>query len=127
MLYVKTKVLPSPIHGLGLFADQDIPKGTLVWKFTPGFDQRFTREQVEAFPKEVRDFLSFYAWQSKKSGLICNASDNGKYFNHSTGPNVRSAYVEGEDEVVTRAVKDIRSGEELTDDYSTFEGRVELM
>jgi SET domain-containing protein len=51
MVLVKTKVKESPIHGLGLFADQFIPKGTEIWRFTPGFDQKFTREQILASPE----------------------------------------------------------------------------
>ncbi|MBU1632269.1 MAG: hypothetical protein ABH824_07450 [Nanoarchaeota archaeon] len=30
MLFIKTKVLPSKIQGLGLFADEFIPKGTII-------------------------------------------------------------------------------------------------
>jgi hypothetical protein len=58
---------------------------------------------------------------SKKSGRYVLPADNGKYFNHSDAPNTRSHYTDGEDEVVTRATQDIRAGEELTDDYSSFE------
>jgi SET domain-containing protein len=65
--------------------------------------------------------LHTYIWLSKKSGLYCFASDNGKYFNHSKTPNVLSAYYENEEEVVTKAIKDIQKGEEITDDYSSFE------
>ena len=43
MLYVKTKIGQSKIHGMGLFADQFIKKGTIIWKFTPGFDLKFTK------------------------------------------------------------------------------------
>lgn len=35
-------------------------------------------------------------------------------------PNALSAYYEDE-EVVTKAIKDMKKGEEITDDYSTFE------
>jgi SET domain-containing protein len=83
MLFVKTKVLPSKIHGLGLFADEFIPKGTIIWKFTPGFDLKFTKEQIKSVPKQVQEYLETYCWLSKKSGKYCFSSDNGKYFNHS--------------------------------------------
>ncbi|HIH24518.1 TPA: SET domain-containing protein [Candidatus Woesearchaeota archaeon] len=121
MLLVNTKVLPSNIHGMGLFADEFIPKGTVIWKFTPGFDLKFTKEQIAGFPEQVREYLHVYSWLSKKSGAYCFSSDNGKYFNHSEHPNSLSAYYEDEDEVVTRAIKDIQCGDEITDDYSTFE------
>ena len=52
MLFVKTRVLPSRIHGLGLFADEDIPKDTILWKFTSEFDLKFTKEQIRKFSKQ---------------------------------------------------------------------------
>lgn len=121
MLYIKTKVLPSKIQGLGLFADQFVPKGTLIWKFTPDFDQKFTKEQIFSFPESIQIYLAKYAWLSGKSNLYCLSADNGKYFNHSDNPNVRSEYKDSEEEVVTTAIKDIQSGEEITDNYSNFE------
>ena len=121
MLLVKTKVLPSEISGLGLFADEFIPKGTLIWKFTPGFDMRFTKDQINRFPAEVRKYIKTYCWLSKKSDMYCFCSDDGKYFNHSKEPNSLSKYHKDEEEVITKAIKDIQKGEEITDDYSSFE------
>jgi SET domain-containing protein len=121
MLLVKTKAKESPIHGLGLFADQFIPKGTDIWRFTPGFDQKFTREEILAFPEALQIYLYKYSWRSKKSKLYCFSSDDGKYFNHSENPNCLSEYRDNEEEVVTIAQRDIQQGEELTDNYSSFE------
>jgi SET domain-containing protein len=41
--------------------------------------------------------------------------------NHSDTPNTESREVDREDEVITGAKRDIQPGEELTDDYRTFE------
>ena len=121
MLFVKTKVAKSKIHGLGLFAEEFVSKGALIWRFTPGFDLRFSREEILEFPRLLQDYLSKYAWKSKKSGLYCFASDNDKYCNHCDDPNALSEYIAGEEEVVTKAVRDIYRGEEITENYSTFE------
>ena len=120
MLCVETKIGPSKIHGIGLFAAEFIPKGTVVWRFTPGFDARFTAQQILRLPAAVQIYLTCYAWKSKKSGLYCLASDGAKHFNHSNTPNCRSRYEPEEPEVVTRAVKNIRVGTEITDDYASF-------
>jgi hypothetical protein len=121
LLFIQTNVGKSRIHGLGLFAAQFIPKGTVIWKFTPGFDLRFSREQILAFPRVLQIYLSTYAWKSKKSGLYCFASDNDKYCNHSITPNALSEYKDGEAEVVTTAIRDIHKGEEITENYGAFE------
>ena len=46
MLFVKTRLGESLLHGIGLFADEFIARHTVLWKFTPGFDLRWrtTRE-----------------------------------------------------------------------------------
>lgn len=121
MLFVKTKVKPSNIHWLGLFADEFIPQWTIVWKFTPWFDLKFSYEEIQQFPEHIQEYMFTYTWLSKKSGLYCFSSDNGKYFNHSPKPNTLSAYYEDEEEVVTKAIRDIQKWEEITDDYNSFE------
>lgn len=121
MLLVRTKIKESEVHGIGLYADEFIPQGTLVWKFTPGFDKKFTAKQISEFPDLLQIYLYKYTWKSKKSGMYCFCSDNGKHFNHSENPNVLSEYRDNEDESLVFAIKDINIGEELLDDYSSFE------
>ena len=120
---VKTTIRESTIHGVGLFAAEFIPKGTVIWKFTPGFDLKFTREDILHFPVPLQIYLYKYCWRSMKSGLYCFSSDNGKYINHSERPNTLSYHYDGEEEVVTLAVRDIHIGEEITDNYSSFEAK----
>jgi len=121
MLLIKTKIKQSPIHGVGLFADEFIPKGTEIWRFTPGFDTKFTREQILSFPDLLQRYMYKYCWRSQKSKLYCFSSDNGKYFNHSDNPNVLSEYRDDEEEVITVAIRDIQIGQEILDDYTSFE------
>lgn len=121
MILVKTQVKESNIHGLGLFAGEFIPKGTEIWRFTSGFDQKFTKEHILAFPELLQIYIYKYAWKSDKSKLYCLSSDSGKYFNHSDDPNVLSEYRDNEEEVVTVAIKDIKQGEEILDNYFSFE------
>jgi len=121
MLLVKTKIKESKIHGIGLFADQFINKGTEIWKFVPKFGLKFTKEEILNFPDFIQIYLSKYAWKSKKSGLYCFATDDGKFINHSDNPNVLSEYRENEEEIVTIALNDIKIGEEIFDNYNSFE------
>jgi SET domain-containing protein len=121
MLYVKTRIGPSKIHGIGLFAAQKIPKGTDIWKFTPGFDLRLAERNTKKLSQQAREYLEFYAYRSKKSQMWVLPMDNGKYFNHSDTPNTLSSYHDDQEEVITKAIKDIESGEEMTDDYHSFE------
>lgn len=121
MLLVKTRIGPSSIHGTGLFADEFIAKGTLLWRFTPGFDLKFSLQTMERLPALIRDHICKYGWLSAKSGFYCYAVDDAKFFNHADTPNARSQYRIEEEEVVTVALRDIVCGEELTDDYSSYD------
>lgn len=42
MLLIPATPRPSTIHGIGLFADAPIPKGTVIWRFSPGLDLEIT-------------------------------------------------------------------------------------
>ena len=50
MLLVRTRLGPSTIHGIGVFADEDIPRGTIVWSFNPLIDKALTDEEIEGLP-----------------------------------------------------------------------------
>ncbi len=121
MLCVRTKVAPSQIEGLGLFAAEFIPRGTIVWKFISGFDMSISKEQLDLLPQPAKDHMAVYAYLSQKSGKYILGSDGGKYFNHSSMPNTKSDYPDDEEEVVTVASADIQPGEEITCDYNSFE------
>ncbi len=54
MLLVKTKIGQSKIHGIGIFAEQFIPKGTVIWKFMSGFDLKVSKEQLEKLSYPAR-------------------------------------------------------------------------
>ena len=121
MLLVRTTVLPSKIQGLGLFAAESIPRGTLIWRFLDGFDKKFSRAEILDFPEAIRRFLCVYSWKSKKSGLYCLSSDNDRYCNHDDQPNLFCEQRDEEDETIAIALRDIQQGEELTNDYASFE------
>jgi SET domain-containing protein len=49
MLLVKTRLDRSQISGIGLYADEFIPKGTIIWRFTPGLDLKLNQEQLQDY------------------------------------------------------------------------------
>jgi uncharacterized protein len=121
MLLVKTTLGPSPIHGIGLFAAQFIPQGTRIWEFTPGFDVKLSAAFVDNAPEPLKSWLATHTYRSRTSHQYILCSDDARFFNHADHPNTASREVAGEEEVITVALRDIQPGEELTDDYRTFE------
>ena len=120
MLHIKTKIDPSNIHGIGLYADEFIPKGTVIWKFQEEFDQVFDPSALETLPKQAQQFLDFYAFLSRTSGRYILPTDHGKFVNHSDDPNCECKYLDAHSELVSITKRDIFPGEEITENYQTY-------
>jgi len=119
---VYARLRPSKIHGIGVFAIRNIPKGTkifpadegeLVWK-------RKSDLKLDQLPQEIRRFYDqFCLIKDKGETYGCPKNFNlmtvAWYLNHSKTPNV------GCDQDYTFfALRNIRDGEELTADYHTY-------
>lgn len=118
MLIVKTQLKYSEIHGLGCFADEDIKKGQIVWRFDEGIDLIFTEEQLKQLPSSFKEFLKVYAYspmsEAEKTYILC--ADHARHMNHSENPNLDET-----PEGLNVALRDIKKGEELTCNYKQFD------
>lgn len=117
MLIVNTTVRPSTIHGLGLFAAEDIPAGATINVYDPRFTIEVPARSVERLPEPMRRIFYVYAWRETPDGPYYLSVDNARFTNHSSSPNM-TYYKE------TRAVialRDIRCGEEMTEDYREYD------
>lgn len=115
MLRVRTFVDVSPIPraGLGLIAAEDILPGTVIWEFTPGIDGVVPRSRIADGVQW--DFLRRYGYSRDGVEFIVCA-DDARYINHSAEPNTAED-ARGR----TVAARLIRAGEEITEDYRSFE------
>ncbi len=121
MLLVKTLIAPSTIHGVGLFADQDISKRTILWRFNPHFDIVFDDPELKNVPDIQRDFIRHFGYLSQKLGKFVLCTDGAMFMNHSSTPNSGEISEEGGMEDSNIALRDIAKGEELTVDYRLFD------
>lgn len=117
--YVMIK--PSPLHGIGVFAIRDIPKGTRDI-FSQGVGEwiKLTIAEVEALPKHSRDLVENHCLFDEEHYYVPDYGfklvDLVIYLNHSETPNIISIN-EGE---FFEATIDIKAGEELLVDYGTI-------
>ncbi|MEI6789744.1 MAG: SET domain-containing protein-lysine N-methyltransferase [Myxococcaceae bacterium] len=123
MLLVKTKIGPSRINGIGLFADQFIPQGLLTWKLTHGLDLKYPPQDLERLHEIARLTFLKHAYLSTRTGLYVLCSDDARFFNHSYEPNIGDTDCKDSDEGADLALRDIVPGEELTCDYRAFDTR----
>jgi len=111
MFIVSNYVKSSPIHGIGVFAGEDIPIGSLVWEYVTGFDQEIG---IDNLPTVIQQYIKDYGNVVKPgSYLICG--DNARFMNHSDSPNISGANDKN------YALRDIMKGEEITVDYRDFD------
>jgi hypothetical protein len=126
MLMVKTRLGLSDIAGIGLFANQDIRKGTVTWRFMGDYDQLLAKEEVDRLPEPARSNLLDHTYFDAASGLFVLCADNARFMNHANDPNTAGVHEPGAVEGYDVASRDIRAGEEMTCDYRTFDGHVDL-
>lgn len=117
MMLVKTRLIMSPIDGLGCFADEDIEEGQVVWRLDPGVDLIFTEDQFKKFPEAFQLFLRKYCYSPshEKELLYILCVDHARHMNHSENPNL------SETEETNIANRKIKKGEELTCNYFVFD------
>jgi SET domain-containing protein len=117
--YVMIK--PSPLHGIGVFAIRDIPKGTRDL-FSQGVGEwiKLTVAEVEALPKHSKDLVENHCLFDEDYYYVPDYGfklvDLVIYLNHSDTPNVISI----NDGEFFEATRDIAEGEELLVDYGTI-------
>jgi uncharacterized protein len=124
MLLVRTTVRRSQVHGLGLFAEEFILKGTVVWRFDGRVDRRYNEGQLVALPEEEQERLRTFCYLNPRTRLYVYCGDNARYINHSEQPNTKDlGFEEGvfEGEGITIAARDIQPGEEILSDYRSFD------
>jgi SET domain-containing protein len=124
MLLVRTTVHPSGVHSLGLFADEFIPKGTVIWRFDGRVDRRYDESQLAALAEEEQERLLNFCYLNPGTRLYVYCGDNARYSNHSEQPNTEDlGFEQGvfEGEGITIAARDIQPGEEIVSDYRSFD------
>ncbi len=115
---VHTRLRPSKIHGVGVFAIRRIRKGTRL--FFDDLDEMVwvRQDELGRLPREIKKLYDDFS-PLKDGRLGCPRNFNrltmAWYLNESKEPNVRSG--EGYNFIATR---DIKPGEELTVDYSSY-------
>jgi SET domain-containing protein len=114
MLKVKTRLQQTKNRGIGLFADQFIPIGTIIWQYDSRIDfyipitNDFNYSQIE------KDFFEKYCPHQNGNYLVC--VDNARFMNHSDSPNTID--IKG-DKTIARF--DIQKGEEIVCNYKDFD------
>lgn len=115
MLTVKHKIGNSFIAGLGLIADEDIPKDFIVWKNFTDSELIITISDYDKMSEYMQDTFQRFGYRDKTTDEWKLPLDNSRFMNHSEEPNL----VQDKDGNSV-ASKNIIKGEELCCNYREF-------
>ena len=121
---VYCRIAASSLHGVGVFAIRDLPKGTNPFQGSGDpeivavpaalvFENSEITDEVKAL---VKDFYAVEKGVIYFSDHGFNRLDISYYMNRSDNPNVEFIAAN----YTVRTTRDIKKGEELTVDYSRF-------
>ena len=124
MLLIPTSSKQSDIHGMGLFAAEDIAAGTPLWRFSPGLDLEISEANFDKLTRYEQDVILFYGFRNSRTKKYYLPFDDLRFVNHAGQGSmvIDEARASTEDDVafVLVAARDIVAGEELTLNYSDF-------
>jgi len=102
--------------GKGLFATQSIPKGTIIHFLCKNCGV-YSKEELARLPKKEFEFVRWHEITAA-SGRLTNSCDKRiLYLNHSCNSNILRVGKRFKFDIV---VRDIKRGEEATEDYRIF-------
>ncbi len=119
---VYTRLRPSKIHGIGVFAIRKIEKGIYIFSGDDNPMIWINKEDLGSMPSEIWKLYEDFA-VTKNNGTLYGCPKNfnmltvGWYLNHSEEPNVGCDI---ENDYTFYALRDIACDEELTVDYRAF-------
>lgn len=104
---------PSPIHGVGVFAIRDTPKGTkVIWEYDTVETVTLSEIEFILLPIEIKEEIlsrTIFVKDEPLCFLDLNCAVNYRsYMNHSDTPNTDGV----------TALRDIQKGEEITESYA---------
>ncbi|UKJ75007.1 SET domain-containing protein [Azospirillum brasilense] len=114
-LLIATRLASSPIHGLGLFAEEAVAAGTPVWAFDARIDRLLEPDDavLAEFPQVAR-LVDFHGCVIEGIGVLL-PGDDARFLNHADGPSIGRADPGDWRRFVAR--RDIAAGEEITCNY----------
>merc|ERR1712083_606075 len=108
--------------GRGVFVLEPVKQGSLIWRYRKDENVICFRGKEETLAhleklSSYEDRRYFLEHSYHDGGLLNHILDDGKLVNHSETPNAGA----GSEPFSSHALRDIEKGEELREDYSTYE------
>ena len=115
MIHISYKIKESQVHGIGIFADQDIKAGELIYTPSPLLDVNISEEQFDNLDSKEKKEIMYYGYFNKKTEKWHVAFDVIRFLNCG---NRDESNVTQNDDMILKAKRDIVKDEELLQDYA---------
>jgi len=126
---VKYELKDAGVKGQGIFALEDIPYGTKVWGLVEGNhtvyrNESELRERIKGLSNEEIKHVLNHIWGADDNCSVLECNDQAEYVNHSSDNNNLVCGFQlsppQNDYDSCWAGRDIKAGEELTDNYACY-------
>lgn len=124
MIHIKYKLKASGLHGIGLFTDEPLKKGQLVYTASPILDLNITQEQFNSLDQKEKEEILWWGFFDEPSQKWHVDFDVSKFINHSREATVTQDSSHADAYLV--ATRDLGVGEEITQNYLEFESPEDL-
>lgn len=119
MMHIKYYLDRSKIHGVGLFAGENIKQGQLIFTASPLLDVNLTQDQFDRLDKTEKQEIKYWGFFDQSSQRWHVDFDVTKFINHAAPGNVTQD--KNHQEAYLVAARNIDKDEELTQNYLEFE------
>lgn len=118
--WITVKIAPSPVHGIGIFAIKDMPKGTKLFAdIMPEIFQLDYKVLRNNTPEYVHDaVVQAYPRAAKGEAFVYPLARWAAFMNHSDDPNY--------DAIEDVLLKPVKAGDEIFEDYRKIPGWEEV-
>ena len=123
MMHIKYNLTLSSIHGIGIFAKENIPKDFCITEASPLLDINLTEKQFTSLSVSEQNEIKHHGHFDKILHKWHVDFDMTRFANHSEDPNLKQKYNKKGYYIIT--LKNIKDDEELTINYSDFENNSE--
>lgn len=124
MINIQYKIDKSKIHGVGIFTLEDLKKGQVVYTASPLLDVNITQEQFDSLDEKEKREIRYWGFWDEPNNVWHVDFDNSKFINHSFQPTLTQDSNHIDAYLV--ATRDVKKGEELTQNYLEFETKDDL-
>lgn len=119
MIHISYKLKESPLHGIGLFTQEDLSQGQLVYTASPLLDVNITQQEFDSLSENEQNEISWWGFWDEPTQRWHVDFDVSKFINHSSNATLTQDSDHTEAYLIT--TRNVNAGEELTQDYLEFE------